>query len=328
MSKKDFYSTLGVSRSADADEIKKSYRKLAMKFHPDKNPGDKKSEDKFKEITEAYEVLGDTKKRELYDQFGFAGANQGFGGGAGGPGPGAGFGGSYSGGQEGFNDLFGDIFGDIFGAGGGRPGTGGPRAQRRQRGADLRYTLNIAMEEAALGAERTIAFVRSRNNREENAKLSVKIPAGVAQGQRLKLANEGDGSQMGGPSGDLYVIINIQEHSLFKREEDDVLLDLPIAYTEAILGIMAEVPTLTNKISLKIPPGTHSGQVFRIKGKGFPKMGGFGTGDMLVRVIVDIPMNVSGRQKELVEELSKAPSETPLVKAFKEKVQQAMKNKR
>ena len=329
MSKKDYYSVLDVPRSAAADEIKKSYRKLAMKYHPDKNPGDKRAEDRFKEITEAYEVLGDAKKRELYDQFGFAGNNGGFGGGGGQPGSpnpgGPGFGGfgGFSGQQaEGFQDVFSDIFGDVFGA---NPRTRGPR---RQRGADLRYTLNISMEEAAIGAERTISFVRSRNNREENAKLSVKIPAGVGQGQRLKLALEGDGGPNGGANGDLYVIVNIQDHSIFKREEDDVILDLPIAYTDAILGTTAEVPTLTNKVSLKIPAGTQSGQVFRLKGKGFPRVGGFGTGDMLVRITVDTPINVSGRQKELIEELAKGTGETPLVKAFKEKVQQASRNRK
>lgn len=326
MSKKDFYSVLEVSRSASADEIKKSYRKLAMKFHPDKNPGDKKSEDKFKEITEAYEVLSDAKKRELYDQFGFSGPNPGFGGGGSGPNPGGpGFGGFNAGGAESFQDIFGDLFGDVFTSGG---GVRGGRNTRRARGADLRYTLNITMEEAALGGERTVSFIRNRNNREDTAKLAVKIPAGVGQGQRLKLANEGDGSPGGGSPGDLYVIINIQDHSFFKREEDDVVLDLPLSYTDAILGTTAEVPTLTNKVSLKIPPGTHSGQIFRLKGKGFPRVGGFGAGDMLVKIIIDTPQTVSGRQKELIEELAKNNSETPLVKAFREKVQHSMRGRK
>jgi molecular chaperone DnaJ len=325
MAKKDYYSTLDVARSASADEIKKSFRKLAMKFHPDKNPGDKKAEDKFKELSEAYEVLSDPKKRDLYDQFGFAGANQGFAGAGagGGPGGGAGFGG-FGENSEGFHDIFGDIFGDVFGS-----GRAGPRGQRRpQRGADLRYTLNISMEDAALGTEKVISFIRNRNNREDSAKLSVKVPAGVGQGQRLKLANEGDGSASGGPSGDLYVIINIQDHSLFKREEDDVVLEYPISYTDAILGTTAEIPTLTNKVALKIPAGTHSGQVFRLKGKGFPKVGGFGSGDMLIKILVDTPANLSGRQKELVEELAKNAEETPMVKAFKEKVQNSVRSKR
>jgi DnaJ-class molecular chaperone len=329
MAKKDYYASLDVPRTASADEIKKSFRKLAMKFHPDKNPNNKKAEDKFRELSEAYEVLSDQKKRDLYDQFGFAGANQGFagagaGGHQGGPGGFGGFGGfQHEGGAEGFQDIFGDIFGDVFGG-----GRAGPRGPRKQRGADLRYTLNISMEDAALGTEKVISFIRNRGNREDSAKLSVKVPAGVGQGQRLKLSGEGDGSATAGANGDLYVIVNIQEHSLFRRDEDDVVLEYPISYTDAILGTTAEIPTLTNKVALKIPAGTHSGQTFRLKGKGFPKVGGFGSGDMLIKILVDTPSNVSGRQKELVEELAKSAEETPLVKAFKEKMQSLTRNKR
>lgn len=330
MSKKDFYSILSVSRSASADEIKKAYRKLAMQYHPDKNPGDKKAEEKFKEISEAYEVLSDTKKREMYDQFGHAGA-QGFGG-AGGPFGGAGgFGGGFGGaggagsqaGGDPFQDIFGDVFGDIFG---GR-GPGGPRPRRQTKGADLRYTLSVSFEESALGCERVISFIRQKNGKEDNAKLSVNVPAGVKEGQRLKLAGEGDSSG-GSPAGDLYVIINIQDHPLFKRNENDVTLDLPILYTDAILGTNIEVPTLTGKAMIRIPPGTHSGQTFRLKGKGFPKIGGFGSGDMLVRVLVDTPSNISSRQKELIEELSKSTEASPLVKSFQEKVAQLMRTRK
>jgi molecular chaperone DnaJ len=326
MAKKDFYSVLEVSRSASADEIKKSFRRLAMKYHPDKNPGDKKSEDQFKEITEAYEVLSDTKKRELYDQFGFAGANANAG--AGGPGGfsggfgGFGQGGGFNGDSDSYHDIFENLFGDAFGMGRGQ------RGPRKQRGADLRYTLNVSMEEAAVGTEKTISFMRQRGNRDDSAKLSVKVPAGVGQGQRLKLSGEGDGGPNGGGNGDLYVIVNIQEHSLFRREEDDVILDLPIAFYDAILGSSVEIPTLGNKIALKIPPGTHSGQTFRLKGKGFPKLGGFGTGDMLVRVIVDTPQNVSGVHREALEAMAKDLSETPLVRSFRERVQQATRNKK
>ncbi|WP_374076459.1 DnaJ C-terminal domain-containing protein [Bdellovibrio bacteriovorus] len=338
MSKKDFYSILGVSRSATADEIKKAYRKLAMQFHPDKNPGDKKAEEKFKEISEAYDVLSDTKKREMYDQFGHAGAQQGFG--AGGPFGGAGgfggFGGAGPGGgrsQAGgdpFQDIFGDVFGEIFGnARGPGAGPGGARTRRQQaKGTDLRYTLNISFEESALGTEKIISFVRQKSGKEESAKLSVNVPAGVKEGQRLKLAGEGDSPAGGGAAGDLYVIINIQEHPLFKRSENDVTLDLPITYTDAILGTNIEVPTLTGKAMIRIPPGTHSGQTFRLKGKGFPKLGGFGSGDMLVRVLVDTPHTLSSRQKELVEELAKSTETTPLVKAFHEKVSHLMRNRK
>lgn len=327
MSKRDYYSVLGVARNASADEIKKAYRKLAMKLHPDKNPGDKKSEEKFKEVTEAYEILSDTKRRELYDQFGFAGAGAGFGG-AGGPRPGGfsgGFGGGGFGGQENpdFQDIFGDIFGDVFG------GQRGFRGQKRQqRGADLRYTLNVTLEEAATGCEKTISFVRQRNGRDDTAKLVVKVPAGVKQGQRLKLGGEGDSSPSGGPTGDLYAIINMQEHPLFKREEDDVILELPLSYVDAILGTSVEVPSLTSKLSLKIPPGTHSGQVLRLKGKGFPKAGGYGTGDMLVKILVDTPSSLSSKQKDLLEELAKSGQETPMVKSFKDKMQQLLRTRK
>jgi molecular chaperone DnaJ len=327
LAKKDYYATLNVSRSATADEIKKAYRKLAMKFHPDKNPGDKKAEESFKEITEAYEILSDTKKREMYDQFGFAGAGAGYAGagaGAGGnPFGGGGFGGFQQGNPEDFQDIFGDIFGDVFG------GRGGFRSgPRKQRGADLRYTLNVTFEESALGGEKTISFLRQRNGKEDSARLAVKIPAGVKQGQRLKLAGEGDGGPNGGASGDLYVIINVQEHPLFTREDDDVLVDVPVNYVDAILGSEIEIPTLTGRVALKIPAGTHSGQIFRLKGKGFPKVGGFGSGDMRIRILVDTPNNLTGKQKDLLQELAKSAEETPLVKSFKDKMNQLMRNRK
>jgi molecular chaperone DnaJ len=333
LSKKDFYSLLNVPRTATADEIKKAYRKLAMQHHPDKNPGDKKSEEKFKEFSEAYEVLSDPKKREMYDQFGHAGAqgaNPFGGGGAGGFG---GFSGGYSGGPQGhgqdpFQDIFGDVFSEIFGARG--PGGAGPGGARRRptKGSDLRYTLNVSFEESALGAEKVISFVREKNGRDENAKLSVNVPAGVKEDQRLKLSGEGDSPQGASVPGDLYVIVKVQDHPLFKRQENDITMDVPVSYTDAILGTSIEIPTITGKAVIRIPPGTHTGQTFRLKGKGFPKIGGFGAGDMLVRLVVDTPEKVSTRQKELLEELSKGAEETPLVKAYKEKVSQVMRNKK
>lgn len=334
MAKKDYYSSLNVARSASADDIKKSYRKLAMKYHPDKNPNDKKAEEMFREITEAYEVLSDTKKREMYDQFGFAGSNQGFAGAGAGAGGFGGFGGGFGQGQqgfggegnEGFQDIFGDIFGDVFGGGAGA--RGGFKQTRKQRGADLRYTLNISFEDSALGTEKTISFIRQRNGRDDSTKLAVKVPAGVKQGQRLKLSGEGDGSPNGGSPGDLYVIINVQEHALFRREEDDIQIDVPISYIDAILSSQTEVPTLTGKVVLKIPEGTHSGQVFRMKGKGFPKSGGFGTGDMLVKILVDTPATLTTKQKELLEELAKTAEETPQVKLFKDKVAQLTRTRK
>lgn len=331
MSKKDFYSILGVSRSATPDELKKAYRKLAMQYHPDKNPGDKKAEEKFKEISEAYDVLSDPKKREMYNQFGHSGS-QAFGGaGGGGPFGGARGAGAGAGGFSGdpFQDIFGDMFGDIFGGGRGGPGAG-PRARRQQqtKGTDLRYTLNISFEDSALGCEKVISFVRQRGGKEESAKLSVNVPAGVKEGQRLKLSGEGDLGVGNSSPGDLYVIVNIQDHPLFKRNENDVTLDLPIIYTDAILGTSIEVPTLTGKAMIRIPPGTHSGQTFRLKGKGFPHLGGFGSGDMLVRILVDTPHHISNRQKELVEELSKNTEPTPMVKAYQEKISQLMRNRK
>lgn len=331
MSKKDFYSVLGVSRNVTADEMKKAYRKLAMQYHPDKNPGDKKAEDRFKEISEAYDVLSDPQKREMYDRFGHAGAN-GFGGAGAGAGPfgAGGFGGfsreSRSSGGTGpdpFQDIFGDVFSEIFGS----PKGGGSSSRRRQtKGTDLRYSMSITFEESALGTEKVINFMRQRDGKESSAKLSVNVPAGVKEGQRLKLSGEGDSS--GGPAGDLYVIISIQDHPLFKRNENDVTLDLPVSYTDAILGTNVEVPTLTGKAMIRIPPGTHAGQIFRLKGKGFPKIGGFGSGDMLVKVLVDTPQNITTRQKELIEELSKSAETTPLVKSFQEKVSQIMRNRK
>ncbi|HWU42769.1 MAG TPA: DnaJ C-terminal domain-containing protein, partial [Bdellovibrio sp.] len=298
------------------------------------NPGDKKAEEKFKELSEAYEVLSDQKKREMYDQFGHAGA-QGFGGAGGGP-FGGGFGGASGGGfgqgagQQGdpFQDIFGDVFSEIFGARGGPgAGAGGARARRPAKGADLRYTLNISFEESALGCEKVISFMRQRGGKEESAKLSVNVPAGVKEGQRLKLAGEGD-SASAGSAGDLYVIINVQEHALFKRAENDVTLDLPVTYIDAILGTNIEVPTLTGKAMIRIPPGTHSGQTFRLKGKGFSKVGGFGSGDMLVRILVDTPHTLSSKQKDLMEELAKTAEPTPMVKTFQEKVSQLMRNRK
>ncbi len=335
MSKKDFYQLLGVSRSASAEEIKKAYRKLAMQYHPDKNPGNKKAEEKFKEISEAYEVLSDDQKRQGYDQFGHAGAQGnpfgsggGFGNTGGFGGYGGGFGGRNRGGAD-FNDIFGDVFGDIFNQTRGAGASGGGARTRAQsnRGSDLKYTLDITLEEAAVGCEKVISFVRQSGSKEENARLAVTVPAGVKEGQRLKLSGEGDrpGS---GSAGDLYVIIDLQNHLLFKREENDVVLDLPISYTDAILGKTLEIPTLFGKAEIKIPPGTHSGQNFRLKSKGFPKIGATGSGDMLVRVVVDTPSKTNVRQKELLEELQRYNDETPLVKSYNEKMQSVLRNRK
>jgi len=327
MSKKDFYQTLGVTKASSPDEIKKAYRKLAMQYHPDKNQGNKKAEDKFKEISEAYETLSDAEKKRNYDMFGHAGAQGNpFGGARSGGNP---FGGGAAGGfgQADINDLFGDIFGEAFGGGARTKSSTQQRARQGGKGADLRYTLTITFEEASAGCEKVISFVRQVGNKEEAAKLSVSVPAGVKEGQRLKLTEEGD-KPSSSTAGDLYVIINLQEHLLFKREEADVMLDLPVKYTEAILGTEIDIPTLTGKAQIKIPAGIYSGQVLRLKGKGFPRIGGIGHGDMLVRLLVDTPQKTNSRQKELLEELNKYAEETPLVKNYKEKLESLLRSRK
>tara|TARA_Y100001935_G_C17298952_1_gene507910 strand:+ start:924 stop:1928 length:1005 start_codon:yes stop_codon:yes gene_type:complete len=331
VAKRDYYAVLGVSRSASADEIKKAYRKLALKFHPDQNPGDTKAEAKFKEISEAYEVLKDDKKRKMYDQFGFAGP--GAAGGPGGPGAGpggfaggfGGFSGGFdprSGGPEGFNDFFGDFFGDVF-SGGGRA-SGGPR---QTRGSDLRYSLSISLEEAATGCEKKISFIRDRGGKEDAAKLSISVPGGVKEGQRLKLRAEGDQPLGTSKPGDLYVIVQLLPHPLFKRRDNDVLLELPVSFVDALLGTNVSIPTLTGKANLKIPAGTHPGQVFRLKGKGFPDIGGYAPGDMLVKVIIDIPNELNDSERKALEALRSAGEQSPLVKSYKEQVQKLFRNR-
>ena len=334
--KKDFYQILGVSRSATPDELKKAYRKLAMKYHPDKNPGDKVAEDKFKEASEAYETLSDDKKRQMYDQFGRAGAGAGAGqyqysssqGGfdpfAGGFRRGASSGGFNPNDASQFQDVFEDVFGDFFGGGGGPTHHGGPRGSR-SRGTDLRYTLNITFEEAAHGAEKQISFVRHRGRREETARLAVTIPPGVRPGQQLKLRGEGDSSSETGPRGDLYVIVHILEHALFKRTDDDVHLDLPVTFTDAALGSTVEIPTLTGRASLRVPPGTHSGQTFRLKEKGFPRVGGMGRGDMLVHVMVDIPKDLSADDKDALQKIAARKHDYPMVQGFLQQLEKLRK---
>ena len=331
MAGKDYYSVLGVARSATADEIKKAFRKLAMKYHPDKNPGDKKAEEKFKEANEAYDVLSDPKKKQMYDQFGHAG-HPPPGGGAGAGGFRGGFGGGAEGfdprsqqGQEQFHDMFSDFFGDFFSET--QPGTGRRGARGEPRGSDLRYTLTITLEEAATGAEKRISFVRQRGGREDSAKLSITVPAGVKAGQRLKLRGEGDGPPGAGKPGDLYVIIGFQDHPLFKRKDNDVLMELPISFVDALLGTHVDVPTLTGKAQLNIPSGTHPGQIFRLKGKGFPDIGGYAPGDMLIKIIVDVPNSVSEEEKQLLEKLRRASNGSPLVGDFREKMKRLLQQR-
>jgi molecular chaperone DnaJ len=354
--KRDYYDVLGVKRGASPDEIKKAFRKLAIQFHPDKNKGDKKAEERFKEASEAYDVLSDAQKRQQYDQFGhgfaaFSGAGAGAAGGpfrgnpfGGGPFGGGGFEdqtfsgfGGPSSGPESFQDIFGDIFGDVFQSGrskASRPGET-PRGGTRSRGADLRYTITITFEEAASGCEKTISFVRQRGGREETAKLAITIPAGVKPGQRLKLRGEGDAPATGLQFGDLYVIVNIADHTIFRRVENDVHLELPLNFIDAVNGTIVEIPTLTGKASLKVPPGTPSGQIFRLKGKGFSSLGQAGgptgnssgstTGDMLVKVLIDVPRDLTDDQRELLKRFAASVRPGPMVKSFQEKVERLKK---
>lgn len=373
--KRDYYEVLGVSRSASADDLKKAYRKLAVQFHPDKNPGNKAAEEKFKELSEAYEVLSDSKRRSLYDQFGHAAgaANPG-----GGQGPGfEGFGS--------FNDVFGDIFGDIFGAAAGTAGgrRGGRRRSNAQPGSDLRTTVDITFEEAAFGAEKVLTVPRQMScetcsgsgakagttpescgqcggrgevhfqqgffaisrpcprcngagetiaspcgtcrgtgRSKKTAQIAVKIPSGIDSGQRLKLTGEGEAGLRGGEDGDLYVVVNVLEHDFFKRDDDDVLSDVPITFVQAALGTEVEIPTLDGKVKLKIPSGTQSHQTLRLKGKGVPRLGSHGRGDHLVRVIVEVPTQLSREAKDHLEKFDQASqgSSHPMNRNFFEKV--------
>ncbi len=323
----DFYKILGVAKGASEDEVKKAYRKLAMKYHPDKNPNDKVAEDKFKEISRAYETLKDPKRRKLYDQFGsnpsyaqaFHGFDpfrnnqqQGFGGGnpfEGFARSGAdGFGGP---GKDSFQDLFSELFGEFFQA-------QGARRSRAVRGADLKYTLSITLEDAARGGEKIIHFLRKRGDAEKAAKISVKLPVGVKSGQKLKLAQEGDEGEHGGGNGDLFVIVHIAKHPLFELRENDIWVDFPIPLPTAVLGGSLEVPTLTGRVMLTIPPMTPSGKVFRIKNKGFPNDSGPENGSQYIKILVDIPSDLNEKEREFIESLSE--KEYALSKEFKNKL--------
>jgi molecular chaperone DnaJ len=327
MAKNDFYAILGVSRSSSADEIKKAYRKLALQYHPDKNPGNRAAEDKFKEASEAYSVLSDPKSKAAYDQFGHAGAAPPPSGGTGGFYTGPNFEDfdfeSFRGGQRPYTtesayDLFNDLFGDIFSA-----QAGGAKARRgpsRTRGSDLRYNLSVSFEEAVRGAEKTVRFIRNRNGKQDSANLLVTVPAGVSDGQRLKLKGEGDSGTMGGENGDLFVIVTLAQHPLFRRQGVDVLMDLPVSFVDAMTGTEIEVPTLTGRANVKVPPNTHPGQVFRLRGKGFPELNGNKTGDMLLRTIVDVPTDLSREDIEAVRKLAPLGDSAPLVKSFRETV--------
>ena len=342
MAKRDYYEVLGVNRDCSEEDLKKSYRRLAMKWHPDRNPDNPKAEEHFKEAKEAYEVLADANKRAAYDQFGHAGIDPHA------AGAGAGMGG--------FGDIFSDIFGEIF---------GGARGGRSTvfRGADLRYNLELSLEEAARGTEARIRIptmeecgtchgsgakpgtqskqcpschgrgevrvsqgffsiqqtcprchgsgkmiadpcgsCHGQGRVEEHKTLSVKVPAGVDSGDRIRLSGEGEAGTQGGPAGDLYVVVNVREHAIFQRDGKHLYCEVPISFADAALGGELEVPTLDGRVKLKIPDGTQTGKLFRLRGKGVAPVRGGGVGDLMCRVVVETPVNLSKRQRELLEE--------------------------
>jgi molecular chaperone DnaJ len=351
MTKKDYYEILGVGRTASDEELKKNYRKIAMQCHPDKNPGDKKAEDRFKEAAEAYEVLSDRQKREIYDQYGHEGlSSTGF----------RGF--------SGFEDVFShfsDIFEDAFGFG----STRGRSRSSARAGADLRYDLRISFLDAAFGLTTTIDLeklgtchnchgtgaapgttpetcrtcqgrgqviqssgfftisstcphcgghgkliskpcTRCHGLGKETIRKNVqlKIPAGVETGSRLRLQGEGEAGDHGGPSGDLYVFLTVEEHDFFVRSNDDIICRVPVSFVQAALGATIEVPTLEEKEKLKIPKGTQNGRTFRLKGKGIPHLRSYGRGDQIIEIFVQTPIDLNKKQEDLLREFEKLGS--------------------
>lgn len=326
MTSKNLYTLLGISPGASDEDIKKAYRKLAHQYHPDKNPGDKLAEERFKEVSEAYEILKDPKKRQLYDRFGTTTPFGGFGGGPQSQQRPQGFSnfGPFNERMEPdqFQDVFSDFFGDLFST------RHRGRRDSSAKGSDLRYTLQVSFEDAARGCEKTISFIRRRGAKEDTAKLSLTVPAGVKPGQRLKLKGEGDQPSGASSPGDLYVIVNLSEHSLFQRDDSDVLLELPISFIDAILGTTKEIPTLLGRASLNIPAGTQSGQIFRLKGKGFPETGGRGAGDMLVKIAIDVPKNLSKEDAQAMEKLRHLSAKSPLVEEFQGRFEALMRSRK
>lgn len=344
MAKKDYYEVLGVSRNASDADLKKSYRRLAMKFHPDRNKGNPNAEEKFKEAKEAYEVLKDPKKRSAYEQFGHAGVQ----GNAGGPG---------FGGADGFSDIFGDVFGDIFGGGRQRSGS--------SQGSDLRYDLELNLEEAVAGSDIKIRIpvlvscgscggsgakkgsapvtcntcngmgnvrmqqgffsvqqtcptcrghgkqikepcrsCHGKGRLQENKTLSVKVPPGVDTGDRIRLSGEGEAAERGGQPGDLYVQVHVRDHKIFTRDGANLYCEVPISFPSATLGGELEVPTLGGKVKLKIPAETQTGKLFRMRGKGVKPVRGGAIGDLLCRVRIETPVRLTKEQRKLIRELN------------------------
>ena len=382
MAKKDYYDVLGVSKSSSQDDIKKAYRKLALKHHPDRNKENKKeAEDRFKEVSEAYEVLSDSQKRARYDQFGHEGVKSDFGGG--------GFGWQNFTHFEDLEDIFGN-FGDLggifesFGMGG---SSRRRRSQGPQKGSSLQYDLSVTLEEVATGCEKKLNIsheetckkchgsgAKAGSKREKcvachgtgrisfaqgffnvarvcercqgegeivkepcaachgkgvkvvSKKIDVQVPKGVETGVRLRISDEGNAGAKGGPSGDLYVLINVEPHDIFKRHGNDIVVEVPIAFTQASLGAQLSVPTLDGKVEMKVSAGTQYGKVFRLRGKGLPSLRGYGRGDELVVIIIEVPDKLSKKQKTLLEEFAAESGEDagPLTKSFLDKVKRAL----
>ncbi len=366
--KRDYYEVLGVNRDASEEDIKKAYRKLAMKHHPDRNPDSKESEDRFKEAKEAYEVLSEPEKRRAYDAYGHAGVNPQMGGMGGGGGEGFG----------GFAEAFGDIFGDIFGGARGRTNV--------YRGADLRYNLEISLEQAARGTETKIRIpaletcetchgsgakpgthpktcstcggqgtvrlsqgffsiqqtcptchgsgktvsdpcvaCKGAGRVKHHKTLSVKIPAGIDEGDRIRLGGEGEAGVNGGPPGDLYVVIHLKEHGVFQRDGDDLHCEMPVSFTTAALGGEIAIPTLEGQAKVKIPADTQTGQVLRLRGKGIKGVRSSSPGDLLCEIVVETPVRLTERQRELLrefEEINRRDGDrhNPRAKSFMDKV--------
>ena len=354
--KRDYYEVLGLTKGASEEEIKSAYRKLAMKYHPDKNPGDKEAEEKFKEINEAFSVLSDPDQKSKYDRFGHAGVD-----------PSAGFGGAGFDGFGGFEDIFGDFFGSMFGGGGQRKR--GPR-----KGNDLRARITISFEEAAFGCKKEIklnkyvkcstcdgtgatpgtskhqcpncggtgqvyttqrtAFGQMQNvstcpechgtgeiidtpcpdcqgtgKVKKQVTVNIDVPAGIDNGNSLNIRGEGEPGDLGGPNGDLYIVVSVKPHKLFTREGNDLKLEIPIGFDQAALGDTVTVPTLEGKVSYKIPPGTQPGTKFRLKGKGVPSLRTGRKGDLYITVNLEVPTKLNGSQKKAIEAMSKEVTE-------------------
>lgn len=311
MPDKNYYKTLGVARDATEKDIKRAYRRLARKHHPDVNPGDKGAEQKFKEISEAYEVLSDKDKRAKYDQFGHLGdawrrVQQGP------PGGGPGAPGGFTWQTADFGDAregapgFGDIFEMFFGAGpahaGGRARAGGVK------GEDLQHDVDITLEEAANGTQRTVVVNMPKG---KVKRLDVRIPAGVKDGAKVRLSGEGGPGPGGGPAGDLYVIPHIRPHRWFQRDGDDLTVEVPVTFPEAALGAEVEVPTLWGKVKLTVPPGSSSGRKLRLGGMGMPKLRGGEKGDLYVKLKIVAPKSVTKEERELIEQLARLRQDNP-----------------